>query len=57
MTEEVGGMGTATLARPTWVVRNRQGRVVVIFAGTDAEVEATHWRSRGYVVSPLEEWL
>ena len=48
-------MGTATLVRPTWVVRNRQGSVVVIFAGTDAEVEATRWRARGYVVSPLEE--
>lgn len=50
-------MGMATLVQRSWVVRNRRGDVVVIFAGADAAAEAQAWLARGYQVSALDEEL
>ena len=55
--EEVARMRLGTLVRRSWVVRNRRGDVVVIFAGGEAETEAGEWRDRGYLVSSLDEEL
>ena len=43
----------ATLARPAHVVRRRNGQVVVILAGRDAQSEAAGWRARGYRVDAI----
>jgi hypothetical protein len=44
-------MATTTMTRTGWVVRNAQGRVVVIFAGADAKDAAEQWAARGYDVA------
>jgi hypothetical protein len=35
-----------------YVVKDRTGRVVVIFSGADAPQAASEWAGRGYDVSP-----
>jgi hypothetical protein len=44
-------MATTTMTRTGWVVRNAQGRIVVIFAGADGERAAEQWAARGYDVA------
>ena len=36
----------------SYVVRDRAGRIVVIFAGADAAAAADEWAERGYEVVP-----
>ena len=45
-------METSTKADVSYVVRDDSGRVVVIFAGSDAPTAASEWAARGYEVTP-----
>jgi len=46
---------TAPATTATWAVLDRQGHVVVLFGGVEAEGEAKRWRARGYRIAPLAD--
>ena len=45
-------MSTSQQVDISYVVKDRGGRVVVIFAGADAPEAASEWAGRGYEVVP-----
>ena len=45
-------MSTNQQVEIAYVVKDRAGRVVVIFSGADASQEASEWAGRGYDVTP-----
>jgi len=52
--QEAERVGVGTMTRAAWAVLNQKGRVVVIFAGGDALVEAQEWERRGYRLAAVE---